>query len=116
MSILSSSPEGASGVTSIRVLRISRVTRLIRILRIARVVHFFVALRKLVFSMVHTMQSLAWSIILLSMIIYVYAILFSTAVAQHRLDMADAASDAASASEAVLDQYFGGLFTSAYTF
>lgn len=74
----------SAGATSgLRILRIVRVTRLLRVLRVVRVVRFIRALRTLVYSIVCTLRSLAWSMLLLVLIIYVFSILLTDAVSSH---------------------------------
>merc|ERR1712224_557395 len=64
----------------IRMLRILRITRLLRTLRIIQVVRMVDALRTLVLSIISTFQALAWAILLLAIIVYVFAILFTQLV------------------------------------
>mmetsp|Transcript_75283 Transcript_75283/g.243731 ORF Transcript_75283/g.243731 Transcript_75283/m.243731 type:complete len:424 (-) Transcript_75283:108-1379(-) len=68
-----------------RILRIIRVSRLIRVIRITRIIQFIRALRTMVHQLVSTMKALLWALVLLLLLIYVFAILFTQAVAM-RLD------------------------------
>jgi len=55
-------------------------------MRIVKVVRFIRSLRSLVYSIMYTLRSLAWSMLLLMLIIYVFAIVFTDAVTQHLID------------------------------
>ncbi|CAE6962814.1 CACNA1B [Symbiodinium natans] len=68
--VVQDSPPGVSTLTNMRVLRIIRITRLVRLTRIARITRFIKALRTLVTSIVFTLKSLVWALVLLSLIIY----------------------------------------------
>lgn len=68
---------------SLRIARIFRVTRVVRIFRISRVVRFVQALRTLVYSIVCSLKSVVWALLLLLLIIYCFAILFTQAVVDH---------------------------------
>eukprot|EP00913_Durusdinium_trenchii_P034308 g32100.t1 len=65
----------ASG--NMRIIRILRLTRIIRVVRIVKIVRFIRALRSLVDSIFCTMKVLLWSVLLLVMIMYVFAIVFT---------------------------------------
>lgn len=88
--------EGVSGVSIIRVLRLIRVMRVIRIIR------FFGELRTLVVSIMNSMRSLFWTIVLLLLGIYLVAVYFTQLMLDLRLS-----GDDGRASE--LNQYFGSL-------
>ncbi|CAK9092119.1 unnamed protein product [Durusdinium trenchii] len=64
----------ASG--NVRIIRILRLTRVIRVVRIVKIVRFIRALRSLVHSIFGTLKVLLWSVLLLVMIMYVFAIVF----------------------------------------
>eukprot|EP00930_Biecheleria_cincta_P096756 TRINITY_DN88550_c0_g1_i1.p1 TRINITY_DN88550_c0_g1~~TRINITY_DN88550_c0_g1_i1.p1 ORF type:complete len:609 (-),score=80.78 TRINITY_DN88550_c0_g1_i1:194-2020(-) len=69
--------------SNIRIIRIVRITRLARVLRIIKVIRFIRALRTLVHSILVTLKSLAWALVLLTLIIYVFGILFTDAVTSY---------------------------------
>lgn len=62
---------------NVRTIRILRVTRVIRVVRVVKIVRFIRALRSLVHSIFGTLKVLMWSVLLLMMIIYVFAIVFT---------------------------------------
>mmetsp|Transcript_90900 Transcript_90900/g.261968 ORF Transcript_90900/g.261968 Transcript_90900/m.261968 type:complete len:565 (-) Transcript_90900:181-1875(-) len=73
-----------NGVESVRILRIIRVARLFKIVRVFRVVRFIRALRTMVYQLLSTAKPLFWAGVLLSLIIYVFAILFVQATLVYR--------------------------------
>jgi len=72
-------------MSHIRLVRIIRITRLLRVFRITRIVRFVRALRTLVYSIIGTLKSLVWALLLLFMIIYVFAIIFTQATVDYML-------------------------------
>eukprot|EP00747_Dinoflagellata_sp_TGD_P220525 gnl/TRDRNA2_/TRDRNA2_92494_c0_seq1.p1 gnl/TRDRNA2_/TRDRNA2_92494_c0~~gnl/TRDRNA2_/TRDRNA2_92494_c0_seq1.p1 ORF type:complete len:703 (-),score=113.70 gnl/TRDRNA2_/TRDRNA2_92494_c0_seq1:204-2312(-) len=81
--------EGGSGMTSLRVIRMIRITRLLRVFRVVRIVRFIRALRTLVYSITCTMKSVIWAFLLIMMIVYVFALLFTQSVADFLLNEVD---------------------------
>mmetsp|Transcript_41854 Transcript_41854/g.119430 ORF Transcript_41854/g.119430 Transcript_41854/m.119430 type:complete len:346 (+) Transcript_41854:3-1040(+) len=67
-------------LTSIRLLRIVRTVRL---LRVVRVMKYFRSLRILVYSVMNTLRSLVWTLLMLVMILYLFGIIFTQAVTYH---------------------------------
>lgn len=59
--------------SNLRALRLLRVGRLFRVVRIIRVVKFFRSLRTLVHSLVGTLRSLFWALLLLFLVTHVLA-------------------------------------------
>lgn len=72
---------GLESVSNVRIVRIARITRLVRLTRIARITRFIKALRTLVSSIVFTLKSLVWALVLLILIIYGFGIVFTQAAA-----------------------------------
>ncbi|CAE7479501.1 CACNA1S [Symbiodinium necroappetens] len=75
-----------NGGGSLTVVRVLRITRVFRVIRVVKVMKFVRSLRQLVESIMHTMKSLAWSMLLLVAIIYVFAIMFTDASIAHMAD------------------------------
>jgi len=75
--------DSSGGMTSLRVMRMVRV---VRVLRIARIMRHFRSLRILISSVLHTLRSLGWTMVLLGMITYVFGILFTQAATQHLIE------------------------------
>ena len=76
----------SSSSSGFRLLRIMKIARLARAIRMVKVLRFIRALRVLVFSILHTLRSLIWSLVLLLVIIYAFSILFSDAAIDHVLE------------------------------
>eukprot|EP00811_Abedinium_folium_P030382 NODE_4863_length_1837_cov_11.325731.p1 GENE.NODE_4863_length_1837_cov_11.325731~~NODE_4863_length_1837_cov_11.325731.p1 ORF type:complete len:452 (-),score=119.50 NODE_4863_length_1837_cov_11.325731:104-1459(-) len=77
--LLNADGSSSSGSSGLRVARMIRIARLARAMRVARVMNFVRALRDLVVTILYTLRSLAWSMILLTIIIYVFGIIFTQA-------------------------------------
>ncbi|CAE7623527.1 CACNA1B [Symbiodinium sp. CCMP2592] len=67
----------ASSGSNLRILRILRLTRLIRVVRVLRIVRFFRSLQTLIHSILSTLRDLFWAMLLLVMLIYMFAVLFT---------------------------------------
>eukprot|EP00927_Polykrikos_kofoidii_P014792 TRINITY_DN16528_c0_g1_i1.p1 TRINITY_DN16528_c0_g1~~TRINITY_DN16528_c0_g1_i1.p1 ORF type:complete len:814 (+),score=165.43 TRINITY_DN16528_c0_g1_i1:191-2632(+) len=63
-----------------KLLRILRILRLVRILRVLRVLHLISELRTIVSSIVGSFSSLGWTVVLLSLMIYIVAVYFTQTV------------------------------------
>eukprot|EP00931_Biecheleriopsis_adriatica_P030132 TRINITY_DN17784_c0_g1_i1.p1 TRINITY_DN17784_c0_g1~~TRINITY_DN17784_c0_g1_i1.p1 ORF type:complete len:618 (-),score=149.69 TRINITY_DN17784_c0_g1_i1:34-1860(-) len=63
--------------------RILRLLRLVRLLRVVRVMRFFKDLRVMIMGIIGAMSSLLWAILLLSLIIYVFAVALLQFVTEH---------------------------------
>ncbi|CAE7917221.1 unnamed protein product, partial [Symbiodinium sp. KB8] len=66
-------------LSGLRALRLVRISRLVKVVRLARVLRFVMALRTLISSIIYTLKSLVWAMILLCLIVYVFAVLFTQA-------------------------------------
>merc|ERR1712213_299134 len=67
------------GASAVRIVRILRVLRLMRALRIARLVRMIASLRTLVYSVVTCLKELFWTFMLMVMLVYMNAIMFTQA-------------------------------------
>eukprot|EP00435_Cladocopium_sp_Y103_P021893 s1939_g5.t1 len=76
--------EGTSGL---KALRIMRITRIMKVMRLMRVFRFIMAFRTLIASISDTLKSLFWALMLLAVIVYVFAVLFTQAVNDHLYDL-----------------------------
>ena len=74
------------GNSNFRLMRLLRLGRLVRVVRIVRVVRLFRALRTLVASLAGTLKSLFWSFLLLGLLVYIFAILFTDVVLDHVIE------------------------------
>eukprot|EP00928_Gymnodinium_smaydae_P056119 TRINITY_DN39545_c0_g1_i1.p1 TRINITY_DN39545_c0_g1~~TRINITY_DN39545_c0_g1_i1.p1 ORF type:complete len:608 (+),score=80.26 TRINITY_DN39545_c0_g1_i1:91-1824(+) len=96
----------ARGVSSVRLLRIIRITRLVRVLKIGRIIRFVRALSELVNSIIGTVKALMWALLLLTLILYAFGIVFTQAAFE---------GGAPADQEAQLMLYFGSVITSMFT-
>lgn len=99
--------------SNLRIFRIIRITRLAKVVRMVRLVRFIRALRVLVFSILSTLRSLVWSLLLLISISYVFGVVFTDVVSTH-LKEHPGPWDGSSA-EALLSHRFGSLLRSMLT-
>jgi len=97
---------------NVRLVRFLRVTRILRVIRIVKVVRFVRALRSLIYSIIFTLRGLAWSMVLLVLIMYVFAIVFTDAVTQH---LTDRFGEEHRPTELALIECFGTLHASMHT-
>eukprot|EP00435_Cladocopium_sp_Y103_P043006 s66_g12.t1 len=74
------------GLTGLKAFRIVRLTRIVKTVRLMRIFRFVLALRTLIHSILHTLKSLFWALVLLALIVYVFALIFTQAVADHVMD------------------------------
>lgn len=106
---------GQSGIASsagsnLRILRVLRLTRLTRIFRVLRVVRFVRPLQTLVHAIFQTVRALLWALLLLFLINYMFAILFTDVVNGFA-----ASSQLNGAEQAALQKLFGTLQSSTLT-
>ena len=80
------SSSGVSGLSGMKPFRIIRITRLAKAVRLLRMFRLILALRTLIASIVNTLKTLAWALVLLGLIVYVFSVLFCQAVNSHLLD------------------------------
>eukprot|EP00913_Durusdinium_trenchii_P035950 g33635.t1 len=100
------------GMSGLKALRIMRITRIMKVVRLMRVFRFVMAFRTLIASISDTLKSLFWALMLLAVIIYVFAVLFTQAVNDYVLDT-DTPKLSPQKQEAVnaaIERYFSSLF------
>eukprot|EP00929_Paragymnodinium_shiwhaense_P038641 TRINITY_DN2039_c0_g1_i3.p1 TRINITY_DN2039_c0_g1~~TRINITY_DN2039_c0_g1_i3.p1 ORF type:complete len:912 (+),score=215.56 TRINITY_DN2039_c0_g1_i3:157-2892(+) len=71
---------------NLRLLRVLRILRLVRILRVVRVLHLISELRTIVSSIVGSFRSLAWTCVLLLLMIYIVAVYFTQSITDHLVE------------------------------
>ena len=79
--------------SNLRALRIVKIARLVRVLRVARLVRYIAPLRTLVYSIAVTIKMLIWAVVLLGIIMYIFAVVFTSQVSDvfhsgHEIDAA----------------------------
>lgn len=75
----------SSGTTDMTFMRVLRILKMAKILRGLRVMRFFLELRLMLNSLIGSMQSLMWSIVMLLLIFYVFGLVFVQGAAVHLL-------------------------------
>eukprot|EP00439_Symbiodinium_sp_Y106_P048110 s4526_g6.t1 len=78
--------QSTSMSSNLRVLRVVRLTRLTRIVRVFRVARFLRPLRTLVQSILGTLRALIWAMLLMTLINYVFAAIFTDVVGNYMSD------------------------------
>ncbi|CAE6973091.1 Catsper1, partial [Symbiodinium sp. CCMP2456] len=95
-----------TGTSNFRIIRVFKITRLLQVVRSLRIVRFIGALRALVMSVVDTTRQLIWALILLALVIYSFAILFTDACQDHMFRNGRVDS---------MDEHFGSVYASSTT-
>eukprot|EP00439_Symbiodinium_sp_Y106_P040246 s387_g4.t3 len=98
---------GLKSLTSLKILRIVRITRIVKAARLIRIFRFVMAFRLLIASIIATLKSLLWALMLLALIIYVFAILLTQAVHSYKADTDNV--PLSPADDDASDRYFGSL-------
>jgi len=116
---------GGMGVTWLRVLRL---LKMVKMLRVVRVMRFFKVLRMMVASIIGSMSTLFWSVLMLAIMLYMFGLCFLQAVASYLQEAALTHSSGAAALTAeemidakaahkdvvmAIEQYWGGVGASA---
>ena len=96
------------GVSSLKAFRIIRLTRILKTVRVIRLFRFVLALRTLITSIFSTLKSLFWALMLLTLIVYVFAILFAQAISDY-LETPDAVQ-LPERELLATERYYGDLF------
>eukprot|EP00913_Durusdinium_trenchii_P001885 g1744.t1 len=106
--------QGFSEMSSFKAFRIIRITRIVKAVRLMRIFRFIMALRNgvrgsdpmLITSIMHTLKSLFWAMVLLVLIMYAFAVLLAQVVNDHMLEQATGMG--VTETQAV-DKYFGSV-------
>lgn len=88
-------------------MRVLRILRLIRIIRVIRILRLIGELRTIVASILGSLRSLCWTVVLLFLLVYVFGVYLTQLVLDHRVSQEFDAEEAAS-----LVLYFGSLGSS----
>eukprot|EP00435_Cladocopium_sp_Y103_P055057 s1084_g18.t1 len=102
----------SNAFSNMRLLRVLRVAKVTRALRIVRVVKFVRSLKSLLFCIGRTLRALAWSLVLLLLIIFVFGLIFTDITSEY-LTQTETVVDAITAG--TLRTRFGGLELSMHT-
>jgi len=87
-----------------RLMRVLRILRLMRVLRVMRVLRLISELRTIVSSIIGSMRSLFWTIVLLLLMMYIVGVYFTQQITTHLVHDIDTSKD-----DATLAKYFGSL-------
>eukprot|EP00930_Biecheleria_cincta_P025624 TRINITY_DN18213_c0_g3_i1.p1 TRINITY_DN18213_c0_g3~~TRINITY_DN18213_c0_g3_i1.p1 ORF type:complete len:700 (-),score=141.93 TRINITY_DN18213_c0_g3_i1:127-2202(-) len=96
-------------IVNLSFVRVFRVVRVVRVARIIRVLKFFRELRMMVMSILASFKSLMWVIIILTMLFYVFGIIFTNGILSE-LPAVDMRRD-----NPELVEYYGTLFRAVLT-
>eukprot|EP00931_Biecheleriopsis_adriatica_P015481 TRINITY_DN11804_c0_g3_i1.p1 TRINITY_DN11804_c0_g3~~TRINITY_DN11804_c0_g3_i1.p1 ORF type:complete len:642 (-),score=86.20 TRINITY_DN11804_c0_g3_i1:29-1954(-) len=109
--VLAGSQNGSNvnSSSSVRMLRFARISRLIKTLRLSRAVRLIGALRSLVDSILGTLKSLMWSLLLLMLLMYSFSLIFAEAAISHLTLHLDKRPWEGESAEAVLAHHFGDI-------
>ncbi|CAL1156181.1 unnamed protein product [Cladocopium goreaui] len=102
----------SNAFSNMRLLRVLRVAKVTRALRIVRVVKFVRSLKSLLFCIGRTLRALAWSLVLLMLIVFVFGLIFTDITSEY-LTQTDTVVDPITAG--TLRTRFGGLELSMHT-
>lgn len=94
-------------ISNMRILRILRIGRIARAIRIVRLVKFISSLKQLLYSIGQTLRAMVWSVVLLVVIIFLFGLIFTDVVSEHRAQE--------SSAESFLSARFGGLGSSMHS-
>lgn len=95
-----------------RVFRTIRLFRIVRTLRIVRILNYIRVFRKMIFSLMASVQTLIWSLLLLFFVLYAYSIWFTQGVKEILRNSEAAGSPE---NEGLLREYYGSLGRSLYS-
>ncbi|CAE7665311.1 Cacna1f [Symbiodinium pilosum] len=104
--------DSASVLTNMRLLRILRIGRITRAIRIVRLVKFIRSLRQLLYSIGQTLRAMAWSVVLLGLIIFLFGLIFTDICSEY---MTREPSEITQRYVGFIEDRFGGLESSMHT-
>ncbi|CAK9057349.1 unnamed protein product [Durusdinium trenchii] len=99
--------------TSMRMVRILRVAKITRAIRVVRLVKFIRSLKTLLYCIGRTLRAMAWSGVLLIMIIFLFSLIFTDICTEWRVDEVNATEDPATWK--IVTERFGTLGLSWHT-
>jgi len=104
----------AGSSKAIKQSRVLRLARLVRVLRIVRLPRIFRALRMVVLSMVRTVKSLFWTMVVLFTFLVLFGVLFTQAATNHFMDQRAKIEDLKAGNDELF-LYFGDVSRSVLT-
>eukprot|EP00435_Cladocopium_sp_Y103_P071520 s7_g37.t1 len=112
VSLLESVISSQLELSHLRVMRFARLVKTFRGVRVMRLLHYISALRTLAHSILNTMRSLFWTLVLLLLTFYSFALIFTQAVLDHcRIETVMQTGDpnAVPVCESRLDRYWSNV-------
>jgi len=94
---------GGQNLTYVRIIRMARIVRIFRVIRVLKA---FTSLRVLVYGVLSTLRSLIWTLVLLTIILYLFSLLFMQAANDHMVTFGDVPE---------VTKYYGDLPRSVFT-
>jgi len=94
------------------ILRALRIARAVRLARLARLVQYIRELRRLIISVMATLKSVFWTIVLLALIIYTFAVIFQQAVNDYEQSLLQGNTTVVSTET---EKFFPGLLRTSLT-
>jgi voltage-gated sodium channel len=98
----------AVGSPNFAAVRVIRIMRLVRVVKCVRAMKFFSELRMMVFSSLKSVKPFFWALCLLSIVLFVFAIIVTQAVTAYRMNNPEM-------DHTALVEYFGTLYRSVIT-
>lgn len=86
VTLASQQEKSDSFMSNFSVLKVLRVVRIVRIAKVIRTMKFFRELRMMIFSILGCSKSLCWVFLVLSLVFYIFAITFTSAVTSYLTD------------------------------
>ncbi|CAE7203118.1 CATSPER1 [Symbiodinium necroappetens] len=104
--------DSTSVLTNMRLLRILRIGRITRAIRVVRLVKFIRSLRQLLYSIGQTLRAMAWSVVLLGLIIFLFGLIFTDISSEY---LTRDVTEISEEFEGFIVNRFGGLERSMHT-
>jgi len=95
---------GSKQVADLSFVRSVRILKLAKVLRIVRMLRLITELRLLMNSVLGSIMSLFWSLVVLLFVLYIFALIFVQGVANHTREAGETALDE------LTDEYFGRVY------
>ncbi|CAE7338625.1 SCN10A [Symbiodinium natans] len=104
--------DSTSVLTNMRLLRILRIGRITRAIRVVRLVKFIRSLRQLLYSIGQTLRAMAWSVVLLGLIIFLFGLIFTDISTEY---LTGDTTELSEVAQGFIVYRFGGLERSMHT-
>jgi hypothetical protein len=101
--------EGGKTGSEFGFMRIMRILRLIRVVRLVRLLRLISELRTIVASLIGSMKSLCWTMVLLILLMYIFGVYLTQTITDHRILCAKDNDHEINANEELLYLFFDNL-------